>query len=86
MIMIMNKIIIIMIIMMIDGKGGLAFGAQSWRPMAARNIVREVYSAPSSSEESDHDDHHDDGDDDYDHNHHCLIIAVIILLRAVLLR
>ena len=27
-------------------------GAQSWSPMAARNIVREVYSALSSSEES----------------------------------
>ena len=34
-----------------DG-GDLTFGAQSWRPMAARNMVRDVYSALSSSDES----------------------------------
>ena len=38
-------------------------GAQSWSPMAARNIVREVYSALSSSEESRNTWSHHDNDD-----------------------
>ena len=42
-----------MVVMTDGGDGGdLTFGAQSWRPMAARNMVRDVYSALSSSDES----------------------------------
>ena len=42
-----------MVVMTDGGDGGdPTFGAQSWRPMAARNMVRDVYSALSSSDES----------------------------------
>ena len=42
-----------MVVVTNGGDGGdLTFGAQSWRPMAARNMVRDVYSALSSSDES----------------------------------
>ena len=44
-------VMVVVMVVMTNG-GDLTFGAQSWRPMAARNMVRDVYSALSSSDES----------------------------------
>ena len=53
-------------------------GAQSWSPMAARNIVREVYSALSSSEES-------GSKYDYDNDDSALVLIATLLILLSLL-